>query len=233
MAVGTHTSIIGAEEHLKCKFLASTFKDAALRWYMNLPENSIASYVDFHRKFIHQFAGSKHVQVTATNMFNIRQGGSETLREYLARFSEATIKFSNPNQEMFVAAFHNGLKTGHFNESLAQKPAETMQEVMKRAECNIKGEENNAEKRSRDSRERVANYRSSRMPERNQRRWSNRDSRWSSRQDRPQYAPRRDDRSSRRYEEYSHLNDTRVHILEEILHTNLPSRPQEPERHIT
>jgi hypothetical protein len=164
MAVGSRTSIIGTEEHLKCKLLASTFKDAALRWYMNLPENSIASYADFHRKFIHQFAGSKHVQVTATNMFSIRQGGSETLREYLARFSEATIKVSNPNQEMFVAAFHNGLKAGHFNESLEQKPAETMQEVMKRAECYIKGEESNAEKRSRDSRERVADYRGNRTP---------------------------------------------------------------------
>jgi hypothetical protein len=123
MAVGTQTSIIGAEEHLKCKLLSSTFKDAALRWYMNLPDNSITSYADFHRKFIHQFAESKHVQVTTTNMFSIRQGGSETLGEYLVRFSEATIKVSNPNQEMFVAAFHNGLKAGHFNESLAQKPA--------------------------------------------------------------------------------------------------------------
>jgi hypothetical protein len=116
---------------------------------MNLPKNSIAGYQDFHRKLIHQFAGSKHVQVTATNMFSLRQRSSETLREYLARFSEATIKVSNPNQEMFVAAFHNGLRAGHFNESLAQKPAETMQEVMKRAECYIKGEESNAEKRSR------------------------------------------------------------------------------------
>ncbi|MCI80353.1 hypothetical protein A2U01_0101624, partial [Trifolium medium] len=39
---------------------------------------------------------------------------------------------------MFVAAFHNGLKAGQFNESLAQKPAVTMQEIMKRAECYIK-----------------------------------------------------------------------------------------------
>jgi hypothetical protein len=38
-------------------------------------------------------------------MFSLRQKSSETLREYLARFSEATIKVSNPNQEMFVAAF--------------------------------------------------------------------------------------------------------------------------------
>jgi hypothetical protein len=56
---------------------------------------------------------------------------------------------------MFVAAFHNGLNAGHFNESLAQKPATSMQEIIKRAECYIKGGESNAEKRSRDARERV------------------------------------------------------------------------------
>jgi hypothetical protein len=100
---------------------------------MNLPNNSVTSYADFHRKFIHQFAGRKNIHVTTTNMFSLRQGNSETLREYLARFSEATIKVSNPNHEMFVAAFHNGLKARHFNEFLAQKPAETMQEVMKQA----------------------------------------------------------------------------------------------------
>ncbi|MCI37958.1 hypothetical protein A2U01_0059186, partial [Trifolium medium] len=68
MAVGTHTAIIGAEEHLKCKLLSGTFKDAALRWYMNLLRNSITGYADFHKKFINQFAGSKHVQVTATTL---------------------------------------------------------------------------------------------------------------------------------------------------------------------
>jgi hypothetical protein len=89
---------------------------------MNLPKNSIAGYQDFHRKLIHQFAGSKHVQVTATNMFSLRQRSSETLREYLARFSEATIKVSNPNQEMSVAAFHNGLRAGHFKKCPWPKP---------------------------------------------------------------------------------------------------------------
>ncbi|MCI88876.1 hypothetical protein A2U01_0110164, partial [Trifolium medium] len=54
---------------------------------------------------------------------------------------------------MFVAAFQNGLKARHFNESLAQKLEITMQEIMKRAECYIKGQESNAEKRTRDSRE--------------------------------------------------------------------------------
>ncbi|GAU31015.1 hypothetical protein TSUD_393000 [Trifolium subterraneum] len=101
---------------------------------MNHPRNSISSCSDFHKKFVRQFAGSKHIQVKATSLFSIRQGVSETLREYLARFSEETIKVSNPNQEMFVAAFQNGLKAGYFNESLAQKPTESMQETAGKAD---------------------------------------------------------------------------------------------------
>ncbi|GAU19014.1 hypothetical protein TSUD_193520 [Trifolium subterraneum] len=206
MAVGTQTAIIGAEEHLK---------DAALRWYMNLPKNSIASYTDFHKKFIHQFAGSKHVEVTATSLFGIRQGHNENLRQYLARFNEATIQVSNPNQEMYVAAVQNGLKAGHFNESLAQKPASTMQEVMKRAECYIKGEESNAEKRSRDSREKPSSRRS---PERYNRGSSQRSGRYEDKGDGRYRQPwRSNERTYRAQEEYTELNDSKVHVLDEIL----------------
>ncbi|MCI52690.1 hypothetical protein A2U01_0073936, partial [Trifolium medium] len=34
MAVGTQLAIIGATEHLKCKLLSGTLKEAALRWYI-------------------------------------------------------------------------------------------------------------------------------------------------------------------------------------------------------
>jgi hypothetical protein len=154
MVVGTKTAIIGAADHLKCKLLSGTLKEAALRWYMNLPKNSIESWTDFQQKFTQQFGGSKHIKVTATSLFSLRQSHNESLREYLARFCESTSKVSNPNQEMFVSAFHHGLKAGHFNESLAQKPATSMQEVTRRDEGYIKGEESNAEKRMRDARER-------------------------------------------------------------------------------
>jgi hypothetical protein len=50
---------------------------------------------------------------------------------------------------MFVSTLHNVLKAGHFNESLAQKPATSMQEIIKRAEFYIKGEESNVEKNKR------------------------------------------------------------------------------------
>jgi len=46
------------------------------------------------------------------------------------------------------------LRAGPFNESLAEKPVDYMEEIMSRAECYIKGEESNAEKKVRDAKER-------------------------------------------------------------------------------
>lgn len=82
---------------------------------------------------LHHFSTSKHIKVTTTILFNVRKGPSKSLKEYMARFNEETIKVSHPNQEMFVEAFLNGLKASHFNESLEQKSATSMDEVMNRA----------------------------------------------------------------------------------------------------
>lgn len=50
-----------------------------------------------------------------TKFFNIPQNPFEYLRKYLTRFNEVTINVVYPNQEMFIGAFKNGLKVGHFN----------------------------------------------------------------------------------------------------------------------
>lgn len=54
---------------------------------------------------------------------------------------------------MFVKTLQNGLRAGHFNDSLAPKPTSNMDEVMNRPNCYIKGEESNREKRHRDIQE--------------------------------------------------------------------------------
>jgi hypothetical protein len=69
MAVGTQTAIIGDADHLKCKLLSGTLKEAALRWYMNLPKHSIENWLDFQRKFTQQFSGSKHIKVAALRWY--------------------------------------------------------------------------------------------------------------------------------------------------------------------
>jgi hypothetical protein len=153
----TRIVVVGAPDSLKCKLLASTLSDVALQWYMNLPRFSIISYQDMTRKLIQQFSAGRHRKVPATSLFNVCLGHNESLRDYLTRFNDTTIKVINRNQEVFVGAFQNGLRAGQFNESLAQKTADSMEEIIARADCYIKGEESNVERKARDAKDRTSN----------------------------------------------------------------------------
>lgn len=55
----------------------------------------------------------------ATILFNICKGPSDSMKEYLVCFNEETIKVIHPNQGMFVEVLQNGVRVGHFNESLS------------------------------------------------------------------------------------------------------------------
>ena len=44
IAVSNQMAIVAPSDSLKCKLMAGTFKDVALRWYMSLPRLSITSY---------------------------------------------------------------------------------------------------------------------------------------------------------------------------------------------
>lgn len=131
--------------------MARTFKDVALCWYMSLSRLSVTSYQDLTKRMVQHFSANKLRKVTTTSLFNVRQGPSKSLQEYMARFNKETIKVSHPNQEIFVGAFQNDMKVDDFNESLAQKLSTSMEEVMSIAECYVKEEESNKEKISQDA----------------------------------------------------------------------------------
>jgi len=80
----TQMALLGVSESLKCKLLSGTLKEAALKWYMNLPRFSVVGYQDMTRKIIHQFVASKHHKVSSTGLFNVHQGPNKSRREYLA-----------------------------------------------------------------------------------------------------------------------------------------------------
>lgn len=144
--VNSQMAMVGASGSLKCKLMTGTFKDIVLRWYMSLSRSSFIGYQDLTRNMVQNFAAIKHRKVSTTSLFKVCQGPSESMWEYMAQFNEETIKISHLNQEMFVGAFQNSMRAGHFNESLAQKPTSNMDEVINRVECDIKGEESNMDK---------------------------------------------------------------------------------------
>lgn len=122
-SINTHIAIIRMPDSLKYKILYGTFMEVALWWYMGIPCASIANYQELINKLVHQFTVIRHRKMSTTILFNIWQNTSESLRDYLARFNEATIRVIPPNQEMFVGELQNALKEGHFNKSHTYKLA--------------------------------------------------------------------------------------------------------------
>lgn len=116
---------IGAKNSLMCKLLSGTLNEAALGWYMNLLMYYVTTYQDLHIKPIHRLLGITRVNVC---------------------FNKSIIKVIKPNQEMFVGAFQNRLKSRHFNEFIIPKNALSMHEIMGRAECYLKCEKRNSKK---------------------------------------------------------------------------------------
>lgn len=57
------------------------------------------------KKLVQQFTGSMHKKMFATDVFNIHQGPSEYLREYLTQFTEEKIKVIHPNFYIFIEPF--------------------------------------------------------------------------------------------------------------------------------
>lgn len=98
----TQMAIIGDICSLKCKLIFGTLKEAKLRWYMNPLKFSLTVYWDILRKQIHQFSVSKHQKVSTTSMFMVLRGHYKSMRKYVTRFNEVTIKVVTINQDIFV-----------------------------------------------------------------------------------------------------------------------------------
>ncbi|KAJ1428970.1 Retrotransposon gag domain [Sesbania bispinosa] len=144
----------GIEDTIQCKLFSGTLSGAALIWFSHLPPLSISSISDLVKKFLVQFSAWRSRMMTSGKLFSIRQQADESLRDYFGRFNDASLLvIINPNPELLVSAFEDGLQPGPFNESLAQRPAQSMQKIRNRADCYIKGEESNAEKRERSNNE--------------------------------------------------------------------------------
>ncbi|RDX85216.1 hypothetical protein CR513_33633, partial [Mucuna pruriens] len=107
------------------------FLIAAMHWLATLPPQSIKMFGDLATSFATQFTANKTKRLEVADLFNIKQGKGETLKNYMAHFNNAT-------------AFQKGLRAGQFSNSLALRRPLTMEEIRARAEKHIEVEEDQA-----------------------------------------------------------------------------------------
>ncbi|XP_057436947.1 uncharacterized protein LOC130729275 [Lotus japonicus] len=126
-----------------------------MAWFTTLPRGSIAKFRDFSSKFLIQFSTSKIKKLTIDDLYNVRQLERETLKQYVKRYSAASVKIEESEPQACTRTFKNGLLSGKLNNKLSRKPARSMTEVRTRASTYILDEDDDAFKRKRAKAEKV------------------------------------------------------------------------------
>ncbi|RDX75707.1 hypothetical protein CR513_44383, partial [Mucuna pruriens] len=116
-AFQTQMYISGGDDKLSCKLFPGTLRGVALQWIMNLPPRSIYAFSDLAGLFLSQFAANKPKCLEVADLFDIKQAGGESLKSYMARFNDATMRVNDLDQKFFFKAFQKGLRVGPFSDA--------------------------------------------------------------------------------------------------------------------
>ncbi|RDX93431.1 hypothetical protein CR513_24311, partial [Mucuna pruriens] len=126
-------------------YISGTLRGVAMHWMTTLPTRSIRTFSDLVGLFLSQFVANKTKRMEVANLFVIKQSRGESLKNYLARFNNATVRVDDSDQKFFVKAFQKGLKVGPFSDALALQRLTSMEEIRVQVEKYVEMEESQAE----------------------------------------------------------------------------------------
>ncbi|XP_070009726.1 uncharacterized protein [Nicotiana sylvestris] len=129
------------------KKFGETLTKGALTWYSLLPENSINSFLELADSFIKAHSGAQKAEKRMENIFKIKQGDSELLRELVDRFQRERMTLSRVPDNWAAMAFASILNkksleaTRRLKESLCEFPAATWNDIYNRYSTKLRIEE--------------------------------------------------------------------------------------------
>ncbi|RDY08897.1 Pro-Pol polyprotein, partial [Mucuna pruriens] len=132
--------------HLQAFQMQITLRGVAMQWMATLPTRTIRTFNDLANAFTSQFAANKTKQLEVADLFDIRQAREESLKSYLARFNNATVRVNDPDPKFFIKVFQKGLRASPFSDSLALKRPSSMDEIRARRRIKLNGWQRNVHK---------------------------------------------------------------------------------------
>ncbi|XP_016168774.1 uncharacterized protein LOC107611351 [Arachis ipaensis] len=120
-------------EPVLCRAFPTYLDGAALLWFSKLSAGSISSFEELARSFIDYFAASRIYVHGSNYLGTIKQGQHESLKNYMTRFSEATMEIQDLDPAVHLHALKAGLRPGKFRETIAITKPRTLEEFRERA----------------------------------------------------------------------------------------------------
>ncbi|XP_070004470.1 uncharacterized protein [Nicotiana sylvestris] len=134
-------------ESVLVKKFGETLTKGALTWYSLLPKISINSFAELTDSFIKAHSGAQKVEKRMEDIFKIKQGDSELLRDFVNRFQREIMTLPRVPDNWAAIAFTSNLNeksseaTRRLKESLREFPATTWNDVYNRYSMKLRIEE--------------------------------------------------------------------------------------------
>jgi len=144
--------ISGGNDAIRSKMFVGMLTEIALEWFNTILSSTINSFAEFKRAFLERFSANKAKLVEMADMFNIQQYVEESLKQFLNRFTNISMRVVDHNEGLLVKAFVKGLRASSFGESLYRIPPKTLMEIRQRAAVEIETEEAMRHKKAGDKR---------------------------------------------------------------------------------
>ncbi|RDX67239.1 hypothetical protein CR513_53913, partial [Mucuna pruriens] len=106
-------------DSLGCKFFPGTLRGVAMHWLATLPGCTIPSFNDL----------------------TVLQTKGKSLKSYLVRLNNTTVRINDLDKKFFVKALQKWLRAGQFSDALALRRPNSMREIRARVEKHIEVEE--------------------------------------------------------------------------------------------
>ncbi|XP_038683025.1 uncharacterized protein LOC119983409 [Tripterygium wilfordii] len=169
----------GMHETCMCKGFGSTLTGPALRWYINLPNGSIASFEKLIETFMVQFSSSWKIHKCSDDLYRLPQRVGESLRDFLSRFNTEKVSIPYCDPGTTIQALRSYLlPDGEFYEELMKCDVRSYEEALIKATVFVRWEEDARRKPSNPPKE---EKREDKRPRKEQSTVAEPSSNWSSR----------------------------------------------------
>ena len=90
----------------------------------------VCSFEELSKLSVNNFIGGQRHKRSSSSLLTIEQGKNESLRSFITRFNKEALSVDKVDDNLFLAAFHNGVNSDLFIHKLYEKEPQSMAKLV-------------------------------------------------------------------------------------------------------